>query len=378
MKRIVKAALAIMLVGMALFACGRAAGGQLYGSYYNGKLHTLRDSLGKLDDIDDIAFNVRYPRWLFGNGNIWDWGWHWGWRSPIDEYISDRVEDAVSDKVERALDKTIGRAESALDKTVGKAESMLDDIFDDWDDDDYYDSLDDVWNELDEWIEDGKVKCLYEMNSDECASIHELDFNLANSDYKIIPGATFAIYIDSDSYHEYCYKYEESDMVSMDAHIRYHSISDSRWTLDKGISLYTDPDYKFIITVPEYKYFQRVWISAKDCEVDIGLKLASDELNITLNNSSEINAMLLETKDGDFRAENGSELSAVLSGREDKYTYKCKVLSGGELALNNRNLLTDDSGNNHSTSIGSGENKLDIKVSESVIDLYTEMPAKNT
>lgn len=92
MKKLVLACCAVLAVGCCMMVGGWAAGGQLYGSYYNGVLHPISES------IRDIAYGIQ-NRWHY---HSWmdEHGWHSGWFA---DDFSDRVEDVVNQKLDAAL-----------------------------------------------------------------------------------------------------------------------------------------------------------------------------------------------------------------------------------------------------------------------------------
>lgn len=93
MKKLVLACCAVVVIGSCMALGGWAAGGQLYGSYYNGALHPVSETLR--DATHFVRDNISYHTW-------WEDGvWHSGWFD--DEEFADRIEDAVNDRVDTAL-----------------------------------------------------------------------------------------------------------------------------------------------------------------------------------------------------------------------------------------------------------------------------------
>lgn len=95
MKKLVFACCAVVVIGSCMALGGWAAGGQLYGSYYNGALHPVSETLR--DATHFVRDNISYHTW-------WEDGvWHSGWFD--DDEFADRIEDAVNDHVDEALDE---------------------------------------------------------------------------------------------------------------------------------------------------------------------------------------------------------------------------------------------------------------------------------
>lgn len=93
MKKLVLACCAVVVIGSCMALGGWAAGGQLYGSYYNGALHPVSETLR--DATHFVRDNISYHTW-------WEDGvWHSGWFD--DDEFADRIEDAVDDRVDTAL-----------------------------------------------------------------------------------------------------------------------------------------------------------------------------------------------------------------------------------------------------------------------------------
>lgn len=93
MKKLILACCAIVVIGGCLMLGGWAAGGQLYGSYYNGALHPVSES------IRDIAYGLQ-NEWQY---HAWvdEHGWHSGW---FDDSLDDWIDDTVNHAVDDALD----------------------------------------------------------------------------------------------------------------------------------------------------------------------------------------------------------------------------------------------------------------------------------
>ena len=95
MKKLVLACCAVVVIGSCMALGGWAAGGQLYGSYYNGALHPVSETLH--DATHFVRDNISYHTW-------WEDGvWHSGWFD--DEEFADRIEDAVNDHVDEVLNE---------------------------------------------------------------------------------------------------------------------------------------------------------------------------------------------------------------------------------------------------------------------------------
>lgn len=92
MKKLVLACCAVLAVGCCMMAGGWAAGGQLYGSYYNGLLHPVTESLHDMSDF--LSGRLHYHTWWS------DDGWHSGWFA---DDLDDRIEDMVKQNVNAAL-----------------------------------------------------------------------------------------------------------------------------------------------------------------------------------------------------------------------------------------------------------------------------------
>lgn len=95
MKKLVLACCAVVVIGGCMALGGWAAGGQLYGSYYNGALHPVSETLR--DASDYLGGHFHYRSWWA------DGAWHSGWFA--DDEFADRIEDAVNDHVDEVLDE---------------------------------------------------------------------------------------------------------------------------------------------------------------------------------------------------------------------------------------------------------------------------------
>ena len=93
MKKLILACCAIVVIGGCLMLGGWAAGGQLYGSYYNGALHPISES------IRDIAYGMR-NQWQYHSW-VDEHGWHSGW---FDDHLDNWIDDTVDHAVDDALD----------------------------------------------------------------------------------------------------------------------------------------------------------------------------------------------------------------------------------------------------------------------------------
>lgn len=95
MKKLVLACCAVVVIGGCMALGGWAAGGQLYGSYYDGALHpvseTIRDASRLMRD------HISYHTWWADGAR------HSGWFD--DDAFEARVEDVVNDRVDKALEK---------------------------------------------------------------------------------------------------------------------------------------------------------------------------------------------------------------------------------------------------------------------------------
>lgn len=95
MKKLVFACCAVVVIGSCMALGGWAAGGQLYGSYYNGALHPVSETLR--DATHFVRDNISYHTW-------WEDGvWHSGWFD--DDEFADRIENAVNDHVDEVLNE---------------------------------------------------------------------------------------------------------------------------------------------------------------------------------------------------------------------------------------------------------------------------------
>ena len=95
MKKLVLACCAVVVIGGCMALGGWAAGGQLYGSYYDGALHPVSETIRHATHF--VRDNISYHTW-------WEDGIrHSGWFT--DDEFSDRIEDAVNDHVDEVLDE---------------------------------------------------------------------------------------------------------------------------------------------------------------------------------------------------------------------------------------------------------------------------------
>ena len=88
MKKLIIACCAVLAIGCGMMAGGWAAGGQLYGSYYDGELHpvseTVRDASRALDGL-------RFRAWWDGDGRLSD---------QIEEFADNIADEAVNDALD--------------------------------------------------------------------------------------------------------------------------------------------------------------------------------------------------------------------------------------------------------------------------------------
>lgn len=334
MKKMVKIALAITLVGAALFTCGRAAGGELYSSYYNGKLHSIRSTL---DDIADGARNsLRWRDW--DDDDEWWETSRFARRSSLDTYIRDEISDAWDDA---------------------------------WDDAEY--AIDDALDEIDSEFETfGKYAddVLVALDKTERDSIRELDIHLRSGNFVIKTGDTFAFISD---YPFDMYMDTDNVVPGNGSYFARSKADNGRWTFVADCTESTD-DVDAVITLPPRTEFDRVWLSIGDSNVNIDTTLKAQELNVTMSGQSEFEAEFLDTQDGDFSASEGSEFSAELAGRENDYTFKCKASQGGLLELNDHMILQSPRSTGESTSndIYDGKRILNLNAVNSEIELETK------
>ena len=86
MKKLVLACCAVVVIGGCMALGGWAAGGQLYGSYYDGALHPVSETIR--DASRFVRDNIFYHTW-------WEDGIrHSEWFTSDD--FSDRIEDVVT------------------------------------------------------------------------------------------------------------------------------------------------------------------------------------------------------------------------------------------------------------------------------------------
>lgn len=93
MKKLVLACCAVVVIGGCMALGGWAAGGQLYGSYYDGALHPVSETLR--DASRFVRDNISYHTWWA------DGAWHSGWFD--EDAFEARVEDAANDIVDDVL-----------------------------------------------------------------------------------------------------------------------------------------------------------------------------------------------------------------------------------------------------------------------------------
>ncbi len=343
MKKIVKIALAVTLVGTILFTCGRAAGGELYGSYYNGRLHSIRSTL---DDIADSARDsLRYRYWDDDDDEWWEPS-RFTKRSALGTYIRDEIDDAWDeawDKADAALDK----AEYAIDHSL--------------------DEIDSEFETFGKYADD----VLVALDKIERDNIRELDIHLRSGNFVIEAGDTFA-FISDYPFDVYMDTYNV--VPGNGNYFASSKTENGRWTFVADCAEATDDDVDAVITIPPRTGFDRVWLSLEGSDVNIDTTLKSQELNITLSKQSEFEAEFLDTQDGDFSASEGCEFSALLAGGENAYTYKCKASKGGILELNDSTILQSPRGTGEPASIdiNDGDRILHLNAVNSEIELETE------
>lgn len=86
MKKLIIFLLVVLLIGGGLAIGGAAAGGELYGSYYNGAIHSVRESFRDADDF--VHSRLRWREWYDADG------YHSGWfGGVVDEAINDALDD---------------------------------------------------------------------------------------------------------------------------------------------------------------------------------------------------------------------------------------------------------------------------------------------
>lgn len=118
MKKLVLACCAVVVIGSCMALGGWAAGGQLYGSYYNGALHPVSETLR--DATHFVRDNISYHTW-------WEDGvWHSGWFD--DDEFADRIEDAVNDRVDTALAEFDKDRSNGWDAAIGNGIQIPRDI----------------------------------------------------------------------------------------------------------------------------------------------------------------------------------------------------------------------------------------------------------
>ncbi len=331
MKTIVKIALAVMLTGSVLFTCGRAAGGKLYGSYYNGGIHPIGEAVK--DSANYLRNHIRFRHfddddgWFDVRWNLWD---KWGLRQPL-------LKDYIHDEIDSAFDDAWDNAESAIDNALGSVDDALDDVGD---------AVDDV---------DNSLAGLSELES---GSICEMDINLENASVTFEPGNRFGVHADPEG-------------MPTDPTVR-SLVEDGRWNLDISCPYGEEDGYdsEIIVTIPRRAIFDRIWITALNCETDIDTTLTSQELYVIAEDRTEFDAELLNIQRGDFSSSGESLFSAELEGQENDYAFKCKA-SSGNIELNDRTLLRTPS-DGVDTKAGGGERILHLNASGGTIRLETK------
>lgn len=108
MKKLITFLLVVLLIGGGLAIGGAAAGGELYGSYYNGKVHSIRESLHDVDGL--VRSRLRWRAWYDADG------YHSGWfGGTVDEAINDALDDLHDDWDDAWEDGFAGRPYSIVD-----------------------------------------------------------------------------------------------------------------------------------------------------------------------------------------------------------------------------------------------------------------------
>ena len=137
MKKLLIVCGVLLGAGVCMMLGGWAAGGMLYGAYYNGALHpvreTVRDAVNATRGaLDGVREGLCFRRWQDENGV-----WHSGWISVDDalDYADERVDDAL-DYADERVDDALDRVEDALDRAEDAVTPYDDDAYDD-DYDDY-------------------------------------------------------------------------------------------------------------------------------------------------------------------------------------------------------------------------------------------------
>lgn len=141
MKKLIVFLLVLLLIGGGLAIGGAVAGGELYGSYYNGSVHSVRESLEDAGSV--IRDRLRWREWYDADGS-----YHSGWFGGV---------------IDEALDEA------------------LDDIHDDWDDD---------FADRPYSIVDGHKVYTPDDRAD-LSGIRKLEFTFDRGSYRIVAGDAF-------------------------------------------------------------------------------------------------------------------------------------------------------------------------------------------
>lgn len=117
MKKLMIACLVLLLIGSGLAIGGAAAGGRLYGSYYDGSLHPITDSISDaLDAVDRFSDHNLFRRGLhYESGYAADGSYHSGWfddRHGLDDF--DNLPDEMKDDLSYLPDPDIRELEFAF------------------------------------------------------------------------------------------------------------------------------------------------------------------------------------------------------------------------------------------------------------------------
>ena len=104
MKKLIIACCAVLALGCCMMVGGWAAGGQLYGSYYDGELHPVSESIR---DASRTLDRLRFHTW-------WD-------SDRISEFVDDTVDEAVNDALDDIdtdwVDGWLEKRQKAIDRT---------------------------------------------------------------------------------------------------------------------------------------------------------------------------------------------------------------------------------------------------------------------
>lgn len=103
MKKLVLACCAVLVVGGCLMLGGWAAGGQLYGSYYNGALHPVTETIHAI--ASGVQNGLHYHAWEDEHG------WHSGW-------FFDDFDDVINNAVDQAVDEALRGIDTAPTDTA--------------------------------------------------------------------------------------------------------------------------------------------------------------------------------------------------------------------------------------------------------------------